>query len=180
VLTAVLLIFGVTCTVGKDGAESSKGATKEVTPREIAERVRTQGAAAVVSTIFQEKRVWNHVLQEISSGNRAWLQVAADLRKGSDAGASGELELAAADALKRAPDAALEILEPEFTLEILCGNEESLADTLKESLQIIDARRKAVSGVKEKKLQEKRNKCLTLLDNLEKLAKENADTWFGQ
>lgn len=180
ILTGIVMLFGVTCAATKKEANPSKDFPARPTPREIAELVRKVGAADVTSTLFGKKEAWNHVLQGIASGNREWLQVAALLHNGSDAGSSEELELAAADALRQNAGGVLEILEAEFTAETLCGNEESLADTLDRSLAIISERRKAVSAVKAKTLQQRREKCLSLLDDLERLVKENGDSWFSR
>ena len=175
-----LVLLGVACASEDQGKRTSKTRTGQPTVKEMRDRIKSQGAEAVVNDLFPQKDTWRSVLDQISSGKRDWLQVALELRKGSDGGASEELNMAAAEALQKAPAAVLDLLEPGFTIDTLCGNENTLGDTLAESLRVIEDRRKAVRGVTEERLEAKKERCLQLLDELEKEAVKNADTWFPQ
>jgi hypothetical protein len=144
----------------------------------LRDRIKSQGAKAVIIDLFHQKDAWHSVLDRVASGDREWMLIAVELHRAADGGARGELNIAAAESLQYAPAAALDVLVTEFTIEMLCRNENSLGDTLEASLQIIKERREALTGVKLSKLESNKQRCLVLLDELEKAVRENAPTWF--
>lgn len=177
---AALTLFGVRC--GREGQGKDTAQTSPARPslETLQDRIKPAGAKAVVTDLFHQKEAWRSVLDRVASGDSGWMSLAVELHRVADGGAREELNIAAAESLQYAPAAALDLLVTEFTIEMLCRNENSLGDTLEASFQIIKERREALIGVKVRKLEGKKQRCLVLLDELAMAVRENAHTWFSR
>lgn len=91
-------------------------------PVQLAADMRLQGPTAVVQTLDRSGRL-DAVLTSIASGNTAWVGLAPELSKGTDAGASTGLGVALATALPKNPQAVLQVLDdgPVMRADIVCG-----------------------------------------------------------
>ncbi len=142
--------------------------------------IQVKGTKAALDELNDDSAKWGAILDGMATGKQAWLKLLVEFYKVSDGGAALDLQLVAADVVQKAPAAALESLVPTFTLEILCGNENSIGETLEEAQKIIGKRRLAVVKLTDPKIEERKVRCLALLDELEKSARKNADSWFPQ
>jgi hypothetical protein len=148
-----------------------------LTPRKIKSEISREGPTQVLRRLFEDDSAWETVGRGIGSGSGQWLQVAAQLRSVSDAGASEGLTEAVQEALVHAPNAvlALACTVPAtrcFRVEDVCGgygpgqieDERPLATIL----ALVKKRKHVVKGVQEGNLAAKRQICLDQLDALER------------
>jgi hypothetical protein len=91
-------------------------------PDAILADVQVHGARSAVAALWADTNRWNQLLARIGTGNRRWLEVAAVLRKGTDAGASEELDESVFLALRPNPRAVLELLKARtFDVGAVCN-----------------------------------------------------------
>lgn len=102
-------------------AAGPDGAAGPHTPSSIISDVKSRGAKAVVDSLYEDERVWEGVIEKISSGDKAWLHVAVALRAGSDAGTSIMLIASVSAALEHNPTTVLEFVVPAFNLSEVCS-----------------------------------------------------------
>jgi hypothetical protein len=81
-----------------------------LTPSEVGQSVRTNGARETVRLLNQRKQ-FDAVLEYVAAGNTAWIGLVPALSKGTDAGNSDGLVIALALALPRNPRAVLAVLD---------------------------------------------------------------------
>jgi len=71
-----------------------------LTPESVLERIAKNGSRATVAQIYDDPKQWRAVRTGIAAGSRSWLEVAVQLRPGSDAGVTNQIELAVGEALE--------------------------------------------------------------------------------
>ena len=98
------------------GASSS-----EPTAANLLERIDRDGGDRVIRELWAAHEPFEFMCAQISTGDPQWLQVASRLKPFSDAGASLSLNVSMARALPKQPSAVLELIEPPWRLEIVCG-----------------------------------------------------------
>ena len=101
---------------------NSQAATRPVDAASIVGEIRDVGAKRVVAKYYDTK-AWEHsIMPGIRRADQAWLQVAEELHKGSDAGASEDLDSALYEALPAAPYKVLPVMQRMYgrTLEDIC------------------------------------------------------------
>jgi hypothetical protein len=87
----------------------------------IEAQISRDGARVVVHRLTAGSGAsWNNVTAHIGSGQKAWLDVARDLRPGVDAGPGEDLTGAVATALRHNPTGVLKMIGPDFALENIC------------------------------------------------------------
>lgn len=145
----------------------------------LASEIKSKGPGPVLRELEAHPDRWADALARISKGEPSWLEVAASLRRVSDAGSSEELELAVADAVEHQPAAVLARLGRPFEVQAVCGNEESLGRDFKEAIALLQRRRAALVQVTEKAVQQEKKRCIDALDELTNEAKTHRREWFG-
>lgn len=143
------------------GAESPPNQlTLEIAKRIISER----GAQMAVETSLDDK--WDLLLDAIATGNPAWLDIAKELGRFSDAESSETLNAAMGEALTKSPREVLYRLDGKpFGVEGVCGNcfaEMGIQGATDLSASIAK-QEIAVEKVKDKSLRKRRDYCLELI-----------------
>jgi hypothetical protein len=124
--------------------------------------VRAQGARFVVARLYANSDQWNEVMANIGHGGRKWLEVAAALRSGTDAGSSEALDAAMFLALKTAPVAVLRLLkEGSFGTEAVCSSNIGTDYPAEQSRRFVKDRIKVLGSVSRAELLVVRDQCLT-------------------
>jgi hypothetical protein len=121
----------------------------------------------IVSQLYSDEAKWECVLRGISDAKAAWLSLAPELLKGSDAGATDELLGSVSEAFERAPTrvlrlAAVKDTEP-FSIGDICGDTE-LGKTPRSVLERLHRRRAMVQSLKEPSLASRKRACLEAMD----------------
>jgi hypothetical protein len=101
---------------------TSQAATRSPDAASIVGEIRDVGAKRVVAKYYDTK-TWEHIIMPgIRRADQAWLQVAEELHKGSDAGASEDLDSTLYDALPAAPYRVLLVIQRMYgsTAEDVC------------------------------------------------------------
>jgi hypothetical protein len=98
------------------GASSS-----EPSAAELLERINRDGGDRVIRELWAAHEPFELMCAQISTGDPEWLKVASRLKPFSDAGSSLSLTVSMARALPRQPSAVLELIEPPWRLEMVCG-----------------------------------------------------------
>jgi hypothetical protein len=130
----------------------------------IISAVHDRGALKVVSEMAGRKpRAWNHVIAGIESGDAKWLEVAALLHEGVDAGSGEDLSMAVAHALLRAPARVLTMTPDPFRLDDICTMPD-IEPPLARYRDYIRQAKAALAGVHQPELQELRDRCLAAFD----------------
>jgi len=145
---------------------------------EIRRMIHAKGAKAALTDLTSDTEKWNGVLDKMAQGEQEWLALVIELYKVADGGAALDLGIVSAEALATAPKRVLEMLEPVVGLDTLCQNDASVGLDFQVAVRKIGARRSAVTGIRDVKLAEKRLRCLTMLETLEKdirAAKDRGD-----
>lgn len=126
--------------------------------------IRHQGARAVAAKLWSDNARWDKVIGNIGHGSRDWLQVAAALRPGTDAGASEALDEAVFLALKAAPASVLRLLEVgTFESDTVCSSNIAIDYTAAQSRQFISDRIKTLENFSEPSTLAERDQCLARL-----------------
>lgn len=160
-----IVFFALACL-----AVSLTANAKTPVPKELLQEIDEHGAKATIARLVatQEEKDWDYVVEKIRRGKDEWLQVAAELASGSDAGTSSDLKIALAYALPRNPAGVLSIADSQVFLSTssLCG------------LPFIEAERsfirkyvkktkRALTQMKNADLEDKRQSCLNQLITVE-------------
>jgi hypothetical protein len=123
--------------------------------------VKSQGARAVASRLWSDSTQWNQIMTNIGHGSREWLQVAAALRPGTDAGASEALDEAMFLALKAAPVPVLQLLKDgTFETNTVCSSNIGIDYTPAQSRRFIKDRIKALETLSDTGTLATREQCL--------------------
>ena len=102
------------------GALLGAGSGQPTAP-ELLQRIDSDGGDRVIRELWAAHEPFEFVCAQIATGDPQWLQVASRLRPFSDAGASLSLDISIARALPKQPAAVLELIEPPWRLEMVCG-----------------------------------------------------------
>jgi hypothetical protein len=147
--------------------------------------VRSRGAHAVVRDLWAHGDEWSDVMEGVSSGSTAWLDVAVALAPGTDAGSTSELLVALFLALRPAPEETLGLFYPSsrFPAEIasvfnegnVCGGHVYIDYQPREARRLIDARIAALRGLPDGHLNPVRQSCLRGLVRARALNDGNAE-----
>ena len=132
-------------------------------PKLFIAKIKDIGARKVIDEIFDKEPAWSWVLDQIATANDDWLEVAAMLREGTDAGASTMLRDAVNSALIISPEKVLTITVPRFEIWAICGRAEAFS-SYKESIEDLEKQIKAVQSINDPKLAQKRSECLKNLE----------------
>ncbi|BCF88778.1 hypothetical protein [Paraburkholderia largidicola] len=81
-----------------------------LTPAQVTRDIQAHGARATVQSLNRAGRL-DAVLNQIATGNTAWVRLSRSLAKGTDAGDSTGLSVALARALPKNPKAVLGVLD---------------------------------------------------------------------
>jgi hypothetical protein len=123
--------------------------------------VKTQGASAIVAKLRADNARWDQVMAAIGQGRREWLQVAAALRPGTDAGASEALDEAIFLALKTAPSTVLQLLKDgTFETRAVCSSNIGTDYSAAQSKRFIKERIKVLETVSNATTEAVRAQCL--------------------
>ena len=123
--------------------------------------VKAQGARAVVAGLHASSERWNRILANIGRGDRKWLEVAAALHPGTDAGASEALDEALFLALKHAPVTVLRLLkEGRFETKAVCSSNIGTDYPADQSRRFISDRIKILKGISDAETLSVRDQCL--------------------
>jgi hypothetical protein len=127
--------------------------------------IKHRGARAVAATLWSSDNArWDKVIGNIDHGSREWLQVAAALRPGTDAGASEALDEAVFLALKAAPASVLRLLKAgTFETDTVCSSNIAIDHTAAQSRQFISDRIKTLENFSEPSTLAARDQCLSRL-----------------
>lgn len=148
--------------------------------RAILERIERRGPKAVLDELYSSESRWRPVMEGIASGQAAWLQVASRLRPVARPVAQ-ELTAAVARALEREPANVLAILDRSFDADDVCSLntiEDTLGSDFTAALHTVSRREKAVAGVADPALADRRESCLAFLDELKREVVRNREEWF--
>jgi hypothetical protein len=118
-LLRILVAAFALCPVGcgqQDGAKSA------VTPKAVADDIRSHGAAAVVKELNAGSGIrWHDVIRGIETGSTAWLDVAKMLLTATDAGRTTDLYFALSLALTRNANGVLLLVGPNLPIDTVCS-----------------------------------------------------------
>ncbi len=145
----------------------------------LASEIKSKGPGPVLRELETHPDHWAEALGQVSKGEPVWLEIAASLRRVSDAGSSEDLELAVAEAVEHQPAAVLATLGRPFEVQAVCGNEESLGRDFKKAIAVLQRRRAALVQVAEKAVQHEKARCIEALDVLTNQVKTHRREWFG-
>jgi hypothetical protein len=123
--------------------------------------IKSRGARAVVDSLWAVDGRWDTVMTNVAGGKAEWLEVAAALHPGTDAGASETLDEAIFLALKPAPVAVLWLLKDGvFDTNFVCSSNIGTDYSQKESRRFVRDRIKVLAAVTELDVAGARDRCL--------------------
>jgi len=130
---------------GGIGLACSHGPT--LNPVKLRQAAKLRGPNAVVAELYNVEPDWDAFLQGVSSGSPEWLDLAAALAPGTDAGATSMLGIALFLALGPAPERVLRLLaapsglrDAYFSVEDVCGSNVYIDYSPPEARGLISAR----------------------------------------
>jgi hypothetical protein len=139
--------------------QTAAGAT-HLEPAAILEQIKSEGAQKDVERLYAPGGQWNDVMAEIGKGQRDWLVVARALHRGTDGGASEELDEAIFFALAPAPGPVLRLLkERVFQVDFVCSSNVSTDYSIAESRTFIQQRLRVLSAVADPDLAVTKTAC---------------------
>jgi hypothetical protein len=136
-------------------------------PETIISEIKSRGAKEVVRELTKDWSVWDSICDKIASGNQAWLNVAAALQAGTDAGSSETLDLALGEALEYDPKNVLTLVGKTGDLESICSGpdvDNARYNSYELSMKAISLRIKKVAAVNDRSLQKMSKACLHYLE----------------
>lgn len=123
--------------------------------------IHARGARAVVAALRSESGQWDQVMGSIGHGSREWLNVAAALRPGTDAGSAETLDEAVFLALKHQPIRVLQLLKDgTFEIATVCSSNIATDYPDAQSRRFIDERMKVLQAVSDENTRATRTQCL--------------------
>jgi hypothetical protein len=139
-------------------------------PLKLRRAVASRGPDAVVSQLWQTGAPWEELLEGVDSGAPEWLDLAAALAPGTDAGAASDLITALFMALAPAPERTLRLLvgssglAAQFNVDQICGSNVYLDYDPEDARVLIRERLQTVRGVTATDLVPLRDACLRNLE----------------
>ena len=142
-------------------------AVSTVTPRDVENSIATTGARQTLQRIYEDKGQWTALLAGIATGEPVWLNLAKQLRRVSDGGASEQIDLAAGEALEHRPADVLTLVADEFGLPQVCGGpdvDDPRFDSYDLSMAAIQRRLEMLHSIHDGGLAAKRAGCISELE----------------
>lgn len=135
-----------------------------VTPEEVAAMLRTQTPQQTVNALYGngENSRWDTVASGIAKGEPAWLALAPQISRGTDAGTSVDFAVAAQDALTTNPTGALRMLGQTEMSTGACG-ENGIEVPAEQARAFHQAAIASVQSVNDPALQQIKEQCLAAL-----------------
>ena len=130
-------------------------------PSSILKEIKSHGSETVARELYGSK-AWEVVLERIRSADGSWLTVARELRQGSDAGSSYELQLAISDALIADPSAVFSEFREGALSHAICEGSVEFAD-LSEAQTNLDAKISSVSKISSPEFERLKDACVEQL-----------------
>ena len=152
-------------------------------PEALLEEIDRLGARTVVTELYEDDRRWNAVRSGVTSGTRAWLEVARRLKREAETSGPGQdLTEAVASALERAPARVLAVLDGQsFDADDVCSLntiEDSLGPDFHAALRTVERREHAVESVADPALAARKRDCLGFLRELKREVIRNRAQWY--
>lgn len=149
---------------GAADANGQASAATGITPAEVAAMIERDGARATVQALDQGEtnNRFYAVLEGVSAGEQAWLDLVPRLGPGTDAGATTGLEIAVAEALARNAAGVLRIAGTSHSVQDICSYP-MIEPTPEQTRSYFAAAIPAVEAISDPALQEKKTECLRLL-----------------
>ena len=152
-------------------------------PEALLEEIDRLGARAVVSELYEDDHRWDAIRAGVTSGSKAWLEVARRLKREAEtSGAGQDLTEAVAAALERAPAHVLAVLDGKsFDADDVCSLntiEDSLGSDYRAALRTVERRERAVASVTDTTVAARKRDCLGFLRELKREVVRNRATWF--
>lgn len=94
--------------------------TESATPNQVMQDISESGAKEVLSSLWQDQRVFDALLQHVERGERNWFAPWVALRRHADAAAAESIDIAFARAIPKAPDAVMSLVGNGLQLEHVC------------------------------------------------------------
>lgn len=130
----------------------------------VLQRINTEGASAVARALVADQATWSALTGKIAGGANDWVDVALALRKGSDAGASSELQSALFLALGKNPSYVLQKVDDSSgLLSTICVGRVDPPEPYDAAVAEIRAVRAAVEGVTVPESSTRKALCITKL-----------------
>ena len=145
----------------------------------VLQQLHMRGARATLGSLYSNQAAWGKLLANVGKGERAWLEVAEQLRRASDAGASEQLDLAIGEALVHNPEWVLKASQGGLDLRSVCSGpdvDDPRYDSYEAAIEAIRKREKAVRGVQTPALRDARKKCREALEE----AAQSIATFYGR
>lgn len=130
-------------------------------PAEVERSIKLSGASRTWAELSAEHQ-WEGLLDKVSAGQPGWLKVAADLRTGTDAGASEGLDAAISEAIRRRPAEVLRLFQSGVSAENVCRSR-AIEPTPEQVRTFVGETRTALEGVKDPALRQARDQCIALV-----------------
>jgi hypothetical protein len=92
----------------------------DLSPQKMLNEISVKGPKRVVREYADNQQLWDVFLQYIESGKAEWLRVAFNLKPGTDAGTSEDLNFSVARALPKNPRGVLKLIGKRFSFEEVC------------------------------------------------------------
>jgi hypothetical protein len=140
-----------------------------LTPADLLTEINRTGPKATIDRLnaSSDGKDWDRVIDNVISGRNDWLQIAARLAPGSDAGSATDLEIALAYALPKNPSGVLSVIDGHsLQIDEICGvgfiepEDAFLRAYLRKT-------KRALTQMKNVKLKDKRHACLKELNAAE-------------
>ena len=150
------------------GAEPPADTIHDSLSLESAEKkITKEGLDKAVRAFYADKQGWQKLLAQIATGKGEWLSLAARLRSVSDAGATRDLRLSVAQALKRSPGNVLRTMDNAFTLAEVCGMvdiDDPKYDSYALATAELERQKAALQLLSDSPLKAKRDECVALIE----------------
>lgn len=161
--SAALLVLwlGASCAI-RAAASDQPGA---LTPESMLARIKNDGAAAVVQSLWYTPK-WYELTDQVASGNPNWVNVAIALSPGTDAGATEELQDALFVGLGQNPAYELKVLPVEesehmpLSVSSICSGRTDPPDDYSKAITELRGIAAAVEKVQAFELEPKKRLCL--------------------
>jgi hypothetical protein len=165
------------------GAQTGHPAPAPGSPEALLAEIDRLGARAVVSELYEDDTRWSAVRAGVTSGSKAWLEVARRLKREAETSGPGQdLTEAVASALERAPARVLAVLDGQaFDADDVCSLntiEDSLGPEFGVALRTVERRERAVASVADPSVAGRKRDCLAFLRELKREVVRNRAEWF--
>ena len=137
---------------------------RPVTASRVEQEIIAGGAKKALARLYDDEATWAVVTSRVADGGRDWLKVAERLLSVASDPAAYDLEAAVGDALESSPEHVLALADEksEIALSWVCAETATVAEdpSDEERIDLLSAREKAVTGVKDPALAKQRAACL--------------------